>query len=88
VFGSGHRQPGHVFESEVLAVLIEGSLVSSTHERPTEKGTKATTAKITAWSIRADVVRKLDRGDPEPEGVPSDSHTSDQTSQASDAAPF
>jgi single-stranded DNA-binding protein len=48
-------------------VLIEGSLVSSTYERADGKGKKAATAKITSWSIRADVVRKLDRGEPEPE---------------------
>src|SRR6267154_2791615 len=45
-------------------VLIEGSLISSTYERPNGKGKKATTAKITSWSIRADAVRKLDRGEP------------------------
>jgi single stranded DNA-binding protein len=48
-------------------VLIEGSLVSSTYERANGKGKKAATAKITSWSIRADAVRKLDRGEPEPE---------------------
>ena len=47
-------------------VLVEGSLVSSTYEPPDGKGKKAKTAKITSWSIRADVVRKLDRGEPEP----------------------
>src|ERR1700686_875106 len=46
---------------------IEGSLVSSTYERANGKGKKAATAKITSWSIRADAVRKLDRGEPEPE---------------------
>jgi single-strand DNA-binding protein len=48
-------------------VLIEGSLISSTYERPAGKGKKAAAATITAWSIRADVVRKLDRGEVEPE---------------------
>ena len=48
-------------------VLIEGSLVSSTYEHAHGKGKKAATAKITSWSIRADAVRKLDRGEPEPE---------------------
>jgi len=52
-------------------VLIEGSLISSTYERPNGKGKKATAAKITSWSIRADVVRKLDRGEPEPEAAPA-----------------
>ena len=47
-------------------VLIEGSLVSSIYEQPDAKGKKSKTAKITSWTIRADVVRKLDRGEPEP----------------------
>jgi len=44
-------------------VLVEGSLVSSTYEQPNGKGK---TSKITSWSVRADVVRRLDRGEPEP----------------------
>ena len=52
-------------------VLVEGSLLSSTYERANGKGKKAKTTKITSWSIRADVVRRLDRGEPEPEGVAS-----------------
>ena len=44
-------------------MLVEGSLVSSTYEQANGKGKKAKTAKITSWSIRADVVRKLDRGE-------------------------
>jgi single-strand DNA-binding protein len=48
-------------------VLIEGSLVSSTYEQSNGKSKKSKTAKITLWSIRADVVRKLDRSEPEPE---------------------
>jgi single stranded DNA-binding protein len=47
-------------------VLIEGSLVSSTYVPSNGKNKKAKAAKITSWSIRADVVRKLDRGEPEP----------------------
>jgi single stranded DNA-binding protein len=46
-------------------VLIEGSLVSSTYVPSNGKNKKAKAAKITSWSIRADVVRKLDRGEPE-----------------------
>src|ERR1700756_5747482 len=57
-------------------VLVEGSLVSSTYEQANGKGKKAKTAKITSWSIRADVVRKLDRGEPEPEAAASGSETS------------
>jgi len=52
-------------------VLVEGSLISSTYEAPNGKGKKAKAAKITSWSIRADVVRKLDRGEPEPEAAAS-----------------
>src|SRR5437660_6253693 len=48
-------------------VLVEGSLISSTYEQANGKGKKAKAAKITSWSIRADVVRKLDRNEPEPE---------------------
>jgi single stranded DNA-binding protein len=48
-------------------VLIEGSLVSSTYEQSNGKSKKSKTSKITLWSIRADVVRKLDRNEPEPE---------------------
>ena len=47
-------------------VLVEGSLVSSIYEQPSGKGKKSKTTKITSWSIRADVVRKLDRNDQEP----------------------
>jgi single-strand DNA-binding protein len=57
-------------------VLVEGSLISSTYEQANGKGKKAKTAKITSWSIRADVVRKLDRGEPEPEAPASASQTS------------
>jgi single-stranded DNA-binding protein len=46
-------------------VLVEGSLVSSIYERPNGKSKKSATTKITSWSIRADVVRRLDRGEPE-----------------------
>ena len=52
-------------------VLVEGSLVSSTYEQANGKSKKAKAAKITSWSIRADVVRKLDRGEPEPEAPAS-----------------
>jgi single-strand DNA-binding protein len=69
-------------------VLIEGSLLSSTYERPNGKGKKATAAKIASWSIRADVVRKLDRGEPEPEATVSASDASGQASEPSDASLF
>jgi single-strand DNA-binding protein len=46
-------------------VLVEGELVSSTYERPNGKSKKSGATKITSWSIRAEVVRKLDRAQPE-----------------------
>jgi len=52
-------------------VLVEGELVSSTYEPPNGKGKKAATSKITSWSIHADVVRRLDRGEPEPKAAPA-----------------
>ena len=63
------RLAEHVLESikKGSHVLVEGSLVSSTYERPNGKGKKAAADKITSWTIRADVVRKLDRGEPEPQ---------------------
>ncbi len=69
-------------------VLVEGELVSSTYERPNGKSKKSTTTKITSWSIRADVVRKLDRGQPEPEVHASSSAASDEAVNGSDASPF
>ena len=69
-------------------VLIEGSLISSTYEEPNGKGKKAATAKITSWSIRADVVRKLDRGEPEPEAITSTAQTSDEAPETAERAPF
>ena len=65
-------------------VLVEGSLVSSTYEQANGKGKKAKTAKITSWSIRADVVRKLDRGEPEPEATASISDGSGQVLESSE----
>jgi single-strand DNA-binding protein len=62
-------------------VLVEGSLISSTYERPNGKSKEAGTAKITSWSIRADVVRKLDRGEVEPE-VPAGNGNAEPDSPA------
>ena len=69
-------------------VLVEGSLVSTTYERTNGKSKKAKTNKQTFWCIRADVVRKLDRGEPEPEVNASGSSASDHVADASDNAPF
>jgi hypothetical protein len=52
-------------------VLVEGSLVSSTYEVANGKGKKAKGTKITSWSIRADIVRRLDRDEAEPDVSPA-----------------
>jgi single-stranded DNA-binding protein len=66
-------------------VLIEGSLISSTFERANGKGKKTGTEKTTSWSIRADSVHKLDRGEPEHEAAtPSVA----ESSETRDAASF
>jgi len=69
-------------------VLVEGSLVSTTYERANGKGKKAKTNKQTFWCIRADVVRKLDRGEPEPETIASGSAGSSEPLDGSAPAPF
>lgn len=69
-------------------VLIEGSLISSTYERANGKSKNATMVKITSWSIRADVVRKLDRGELEPEAITSNSHASEEAPETMEHAPF
>ncbi|HKW88477.1 MAG TPA: single-stranded DNA-binding protein [Candidatus Acidoferrales bacterium] len=50
-------------------VLVEGTLVSSSYEREYGKGKKARTVKHTVWQIRADSIRKLNRGENEPEAL-------------------
>jgi single-stranded DNA-binding protein len=69
-------------------VLVEGCLISSTYERANGKGKNAKTAKITSWSIRADVVRKLDRDEPEPKAPASGSDAAVLPSETSEQAPF
>jgi len=64
-------------------VLVEGSLVSTTYERGNGKGKKAKTDKQTFWCIR-----KLDRGEPEPETVASRSAGSSEALDPADSAPF
>lgn len=68
-------------------VLVEGSLISSIYERP-GKGKKAAATKITSWSIRADAVRRLDRGEPEPEATTSRSDASEQAPETPGEAPY
>jgi hypothetical protein len=69
-------------------VLVEGSLISSIYEQANGKGKEAKTTKITSWSIRADVVRKLDLGEPEPQAPVSGPDAAVLPSDASDTAPF
>ena len=69
-------------------VLVEGSLVSTTYERGNGKGKKAKTNKQTFWCIRADVVRKLDRGEPEPQASASGSDAVVLPSDTSEQTPF
>lgn len=64
-------------------ILVEGSLVSSTYDQPNGKGNKATAKKVVSWTNRADVVRKLDRSEIEPE-----TPTQSGESPAPDAPPF
>lgn len=65
-------------------VLVEGSLISSTYVPANAEGKKAETAKLTSWSIRADAVRELDRGEPEPDSSASETPaSSDESSAAS-----
>ncbi|MGH9738688.1 MAG: hypothetical protein ACRD4X_08885 [Candidatus Acidiferrales bacterium] len=69
--------------------MVEGTLVSSSYQREYGKGKKATTVKHTVWQIRADSIRKLNRGQKEPEATASgssDAHDS-QCASAQDA-PF
>jgi len=47
------------------------------------EGKKDTTTKITSWSIRADAVRRLDRGEPEPEAITSRSSAAEEAPEAS-----
>ena len=67
-------------------VLVEGSLVSSIYEPPNGKGKKSKTSKITSWTIRADAVRRLDRGEAEPQAPASE--TSKHSSESSEGGTF
>jgi single-strand DNA-binding protein len=65
-------------------VLVEGELVSSTYERPNGKSKKSATTKITSLCIRADIARRLDRGEPQPEAIASALSVSEQAPEASE----
>jgi single-strand DNA-binding protein len=60
-------------------VLVEGALVSSSYEREYGKGKKATTVKHTVWQIRADSIRKLNRGEKEPDTYLTNNEASSRT---------
>jgi single-strand DNA-binding protein len=69
-------------------VLVEGSFVSSTYDPPNDEGKNAKTAKITSWSIRADAVRKLDRGESELESATPASDASKIAHESSEPVSF
>ena len=71
-------------------VYIEGTLVSSGYEREIGKGKKAVTLKLTSWSIRANIVRKLNRRENQPEAASAASsvHAVAITGESSAGAPF
>lgn len=73
-------------------VLVEGALVSSTYEpangNAKGKSKKAKAARITSWSIRADVVRRLDSGKPEPQAEAPGPDVRPSASDADDSIPF
>jgi single-strand DNA-binding protein len=63
-------------------VLVEGTLVSSSYEREYGKGKEAVTVKHTVWQIRANSIRKLNRGEKEPEAAASGSDDGAQSQRA------
>lgn len=85
---SGERVAASLREGD--HVLVEGTLVSSSYQREYGKGKKATTVKHIVWQIRADSIRKLNRGEKEPEAVASGSanNTSHVSAESADSAPF
>ena len=71
-------------------ILVEGTLVSSSYDREYGKGKKATTVKHTVWQIRADSIRKLNRGDKEAEAIVSgsDTNVSRNVVEGAESVPF
>ncbi|MGC1686885.1 MAG: single-stranded DNA-binding protein [Candidatus Acidiferrales bacterium] len=67
-------------------VLVEGTLVSTTYDSEYGKGKKPTVVKHTVWQVRADSVRKLNRGENDPEAVAPGSNGS--STESSEGAPF
>ena len=64
------------------ALLVEGFLVSLIYERPSGKGKKSRTTKITSWSICADSSASSNRNEQGP-AVPAS-----VSAQERDEAPF
>jgi single-strand DNA-binding protein len=56
----GERVAGSLHQGD--HILVEGTLVSNSYDREYGKGKKATTVKHTLRQIRADSIRKLNRG--------------------------
>jgi single-strand DNA-binding protein len=71
-------------------VLVAGRLVSRTYDREIGKGKKATTVKQTVWQIRASSIRKLSRGEKEPQATASASgdESPSHSVASSEDAPF
>jgi hypothetical protein len=67
-------------------VLVEGSLVSSVYLPANGKSKKNKPTKITSWTIRADAVRRLDRGESEPQAPASG--TSEHSFESSEGETF
>jgi hypothetical protein len=65
-------------------VLVQGSPVSSVSPPEHGKSKKNKSTKITSWLIRADAVRRLDRGEPKPQ--PPKSESSEHPSESSEGA--
>ena len=67
---------------KALDVLVEGTLVSTKYEQQNGKSKKSKAKEFKLWSIRADVVRKLDRSEQEPQAPAT------EQAPESDEAPF
>lgn len=69
-------------------VLIDGTHVSTNYERPNGRSRKSKREKQTFWCIRADVVRRLDRGEPELETLTTISTNPAEPTESGDPVPF
>jgi hypothetical protein len=69
-----------------LALMSKGRSVEQILANPESAEFKNKATKITSWTIRADAVRRLDRGEAEPRTPASE--TSDHSSESSEAGTF